>query len=112
MQLKLVHRTTDQFFLSQVAISLGIFSVDYPSLFGLCATQLPALSGLLNPLIYAITWPSYRRAYIRALQWTGTKCCNRKLKRSSRTRSHNLICKYQGGHGWLTDRFVLLMQVK
>lgn len=106
---KLVHRTTDQFFLSQVAISLGIFSVDYPSLFGLCATQLPALSGLLNPLIYAITWPSYRRAYIRALQWTGAKCCNKKLKRSSRTRSHNLICKYQGERGGLTDRFVLLM---
>ena len=96
----LIHRPTDQFCLSQVAITMGIFSVEYPSLFGLCVTQLPALSGLLNPLIYAITWPSYRRAYIRALQWTGTKCCYRKLKRSSRARSHNLICKYHGEQGW------------
>lgn len=81
------------FLVSQVAISLGIFAVDYPPLFGLCAIQLPMISGFLNPLLCGILWPPYRRAYIRALKWPGTKCCNRKS--SSRTRSHTLNCKYK-----------------
>lgn len=82
------------FFVSQVAVSLGIFAIEYPTLFGLCAIQLPLISGFLNPLLYGILWPPYRRAYIRALRWPGAKCCNRKS--SSHTRSHTLDCKYLG----------------
>lgn len=82
------------FYVSQVAVSLGIFAVEYPPLFGLCAIQLPMISGFLNPLLYGILWPPYRRAYIRALKWPGAKCCNRKS--SSHARSHTLDCKYLG----------------
>lgn len=82
------------FNLSQVVITLGIFSIQYPPLFGLCAMQLPMVSGLLNPLIYGITWTPYRRAYIQALKWPFAKCCNRRFKTSPRSRSHNLDCKY------------------
>ncbi|KAL9971356.1 hypothetical protein ACROYT_G023869 [Oculina patagonica] len=87
-----------------VAISLGIFAVDYPPLFGLCAIQLPMISGFLNPLLYGILWPPYRRAYIRTLKWPGTKCCNRKS--SSRTRSHTLNSSLSTNHSfWLSDSF-------
>ena len=79
------------FIASQVAVSLGIFAIEYPTLFGLCAFQLPLISGFLNPLLYGILWPPYRRAYIRALKWPGAKCCDRKS--SSHTRSHTLDSK-------------------
>ncbi|KAJ7393547.1 hypothetical protein OS493_006532 [Desmophyllum pertusum] len=87
-----------------VAISLGIFLVDYPPLFGLCAIQLPMISGFLNPLLYGILWPPYRRAYIRAFKWPGAKCCNR--KKSSRARSHTLNSLSANHSFWLSDSFV------
>ncbi|XP_068697235.1 type-1 angiotensin II receptor B-like [Montipora foliosa] len=90
-----------------IAITLGTLSVDYPSLFGLCALQLPLVSSLLNPLIYGIRWLPYRRAYHRALRWPCTKCCNRKFQKSSRSRSHNFNCTTSAGHSfWISDGFV------
>ena len=94
--------------LFQIAITLGTLSVDYPSLFGLCALQLPLVSSLLNPMIYSIRWLPYRRAYHRALRWPCTKCCNRKFKKSSRSRSHNFNCKYAG---WLIFYLSILERV-
>ena len=84
-----------------MVISLSVFAVEYPPLFGLCAIQLPMVSGFLNPLLYGIMWPPYRRAYIRALKWPGAKCCTRQT--SSRARSHTLNCKYYDGTLSLDD---------
>ncbi|EDO35093.1 predicted protein [Nematostella vectensis] len=70
-----------------VAIFLNLFNIFYPHLLGLISLQAPLVSGLLNPLLYGIMWPPFRRTYIRVLQLP-MACC-RSCRGSQNYTSHN-----------------------
>ena len=60
-----------------------------PGIYGLFSLQLPLLSGIINPLIYAIMWKPYRRGYIWVLTCSGHTGF-RLIKRSPHSGSHTL----------------------